>query len=208
MQGKLIKMIEGFVLLDDKSNAIGQTFGKFKGKKLSLKNCQEIESGYDLGELACNEIGIDISVIKHIDHKLKYDSSPTVPIHEAGAVGSALYHRVKGFEIGFQKALEILGDKKFTEEDILIAMTCMFGQEVFYETTHEETVKSRERYIESYVKHLHQNEWEVIVEMEYIGECNGNNNNGCFQDSPGHDCGCFKREPKLDSDGCLILKRI
>lgn len=25
------------------------------------------------------------------------------------------------------------------------------------------------------------------------GECTGNNDNGCFLDSPGHDCGCFKK---------------
>ena len=27
--------------------------------------------------------------------------------------------------------------------------------------------------------------------MELIGECKGNNGNGCFMDSCGHDCGCF-----------------
>ena len=48
--------------------------------------------------------------------------------------------------------------------------------------------------------------WNCIVEMEYIGKCNGNNGDGCFQESPGHNCGCFERNPKLDADGCLILK--
>lgn len=50
--------------------------------------------------------------------------------------------------------------------------------------------------------------WNCIVEMEYIGKCNGNNGDGCFQESPGHNCGCFERTTKLDADGCLILKRI
>jgi hypothetical protein len=27
--------------------------------------------------------------------------------------------------------------------------------------------------------------------MELIGECKGNNGNGCFMDSSGHNCGCF-----------------
>ena len=27
--------------------------------------------------------------------------------------------------------------------------------------------------------------------MELIGECKGNNGNGCFMDSCGHNCGCF-----------------
>jgi len=39
---------------------------------------------------------------------------------------------------------------------------------------------------------------------EYIGECKGNNNNGCFLDSSGHNCGCFirvlKEEPKQHID--------
>jgi hypothetical protein len=26
-----------------------------------------------------------------------------------------------------------------------------------------------------------------------LDECKGNNDNGCFRESPGHDCGCFKR---------------
>ena len=37
-----------------------------------------------------------------------------------------------------------------------------------------------------------------------LDECKGNNDSGCFMESPGHDCGCFKRiqkeEPKQLSD--------
>ena len=51
-----------------------------------------------------------------------------------------------------------------------------------------------------------QTEWDVEVRKEYVGECKGNNNDGCFLDSPGHDCGCYEYKPKLDADGCLILK--
>jgi hypothetical protein len=43
---------------------------------------------------------------------------------------------------------------------------------------------------------------EPKQKYEYIGECKGNNDNGCFMDSSGHDCGCFtrisKEEPKFD----------
>jgi hypothetical protein len=45
--------------------------------------------------------------------------------------------------------------------------------------------------------------YKIIIPQElpkqkykYIGECNGNNQNGCFLDSPGHDCGCFTRVVK------------
>jgi hypothetical protein len=41
-----------------------------------------------------------------------------------------------------------------------------------------------------------ENKDKIILE----GKCTGNNDNGCFMESPGHDCGCFKRiqqeEPK------------
>jgi len=37
---------------------------------------------------------------------------------------------------------------------------------------------------------------EPKQEYEYVGECNGNNDNGCFLDSCGHDCGCFTIQKK------------
>jgi hypothetical protein len=37
---------------------------------------------------------------------------------------------------------------------------------------------------------------EPKQEYKYIGECNGNNDNGCFLDSPAHGCGCFTRVVK------------
>jgi len=40
---------------------------------------------------------------------------------------------------------------------------------------------------------------EPKQEFEYIGECKGNDGNGCFMDSPGHDCGCFIRKPKQET---------
>jgi hypothetical protein len=46
---------------------------------------------------------------------------------------------------------------------------------------------------------------EPKQEYEYIGECNGNNDNGCFLDSCGHDCGCFERvlkQPKQETHIC------
>jgi hypothetical protein len=46
-----------------------------------------------------------------------------------------------------------------------------------------------------------ENKDKIILE----GECKGNNDNGCFMESPGHDCGCFKRiqqeEPKQETTG-------
>jgi len=43
-----------------------------------------------------------------------------------------------------------------------------------------------------------------------LDECKGNNDSGCFMESPGHDCGCFKRiqkeEPKQLSDLEIAMK--
>ena len=48
--------------------------------------------------------------------------------------------------------------------------------------------------------------YEIIItkeepkqEYEYIGECKGNDGNGCFLDSCGNDCGCFVRKPKQET---------
>ena len=46
-------------------------------------------------------------------------------------------------------------------------------------------------------------------EYKYIGECKGNNDNGCFMESPGHNCGCFKKvqeEPKQLTDLEIAMK--
>jgi len=38
---------------------------------------------------------------------------------------------------------------------------------------------------------------------EYIGECKGNDGNGCFMDSSGHDCGCYTRSIKQETEHLL-----
>ena len=185
MESKLVKVENGYVLMVD--NIMHAT----DNDKLSLKNCQAIENGYDLDEMACNEIGIDISVINHIDNKVIENDSVSTPIHEAGALGAGLYHRVKGFEIGFQKALEILGNKKFSEDDLREAIS-QTRKGMLY----------NKQYEDEHIQSLQQTEWDVEIEMEcpqckeygYISECRNVCNKKFIQ-------------PKLDADGCLILKR-
>jgi hypothetical protein len=41
-------------------------------------------------------------------------------------------------------------------------------------------------------------------EYNYIGECKGNNGNGCFMDSCGHDCGCFTIQERMYSEEEVI----
>jgi hypothetical protein len=61
---------------------------------------------------------------------------------------------------------------------------------------------------------LRRKEWMVDkakeMEKEQMFKCKGNNDNGCFMESPGHDCGCFKRiqqeEPKQLTDLEIAMK--
>jgi hypothetical protein len=145
--------------------------------KLSLNNCQAIANGYDLEELATEKLSTRFNETDGY-HKFVF---------------------VEAYKEGFQKAVEILGDKKFTKNDILIAMICMQGQEVFYEKTFEETQETRKLYIDNYIQSLQQTEWDVSVEIEQLAT---------FTSMPKEGEKRLSEKPKLDGNGCLILKRI
>ena len=132
--------------------------------KLSLKNCQAIELGYDLDELADDAF------------------------YEMQTEGQMGWFNL-AYEKGFQKALEILGDRKFSEEDMM-----QLVKSSFYAGLSKGQGKNQDFNIDDYVKeHLQQTEWEVKIEM---------------RDSIGiGDKYTPDTKPKLDADGCLILKR-
>lgn len=153
MKAKLIKDHTDYHLVDNKHFIIGTTDKRMLSctdkHKLSLKNCQAIERGYDLRELA-----------------KKYTSISSVEFD--------------AFEVGFQKALELMGDKKFSEEDVRKAMD--LNRKSLW--TQDESIQS-----------LQQTEWDVEIKMAYQGI----EENGKIKES---------YMPKLDTEGCLILKRI
>lgn len=103
--------------------------------KLSLKNCQAIENGYDLHELA---VAWAETVYEEIADNVNILDSEEIFIADTPA-----------FKAGFQKAVEILGDKKFTEENMEDAY--YFGSK-----------KLREEYLD-FIKTFQQNEWEVEI---------------------------------------------
>jgi len=93
MEGKLIKNHYGFeyFLMDEK----GETIATSESGKLSLKNCEAVVNGYDLDELtnrAFDYMGYHSTVTPHEEKQFKL-----------------------GYRIAFKEALEILGDKKFSE---------------------------------------------------------------------------------------------
>ena len=99
---KLIKHEDRYDLYDKSTvQKIASTAMKGNGHKLSIKNCEAIENGYDLDELAREAFKSDIA-------------SDYTNIDKCITDG-----KIRGFIRGFQKALELLGGKKFSEEDIL-----------------------------------------------------------------------------------------
>ena len=133
--------------------------------RLSIKNCQSIERGYDLDELAKNLYK------ESLNYHLQNESDYTFGVID-----------------GFQKALELMGDKKFSEEDVLKAI------EMYY--------KKKKIFIEI-IQSLQQTEWDVdmctyVDTQGYdIPDADSFNHGNIFTDT------CV---PKLDADGCLILK--
>ena len=127
MKGKLIKEDEEYYLEDNLGVTIASTDKILLKetdtvKKLSLKNCQAIENGYDL----------DDKISKHLE---KNDI-------EASA---------KRVQVIRELILEILGDKKFSEDDVRKAIE--FGMKSY----HSWYDRNEDEFIQS----LQQTEWEV-----------------------------------------------
>ena len=176
MKAKLIKIEEGYELLTQgflkgsTNHELIDSLNVEEGNiryKLSLKNCQAIECGYDLDELVDEFIGCPEDM-----RTLSED------------------WRINSFKSGFQKALELMGDKTFSEEDLRLAMH--FGR--FGEANNQTTTIG-------FIQSLQQTEWDVEIEIyeekEFI-----------FDPAMGISQGHYLDKPKLDADGCLILKKI
>ena len=172
MKDKLFKTGDQYLLRSESKEVLAISNGSTEGRKLSLKNCQAIERGYDLDELADKFA------------KTKSSHSTFQNTHK------------RDFREGFQKALEILGDKKFSEEDVRKAITGFYmDDKILIESNINKQIQS-----------LQQNEWDVEIEMEdcftkneevYVDETNARGNYSTHS-----------KKPKLDADGCLVLKRV
>lgn len=177
MNVKLIKknnIWEGvhYILEDDKGWVKASTLTKEKGLSLSLKNCQSIERGYDLDELA-KKIFPDVIIE---DEDYEHDGIP--------------YQW--GFKVGFLKALELMGDKEFSEDE-------MIG---YYEWHKEQGyVSHKSSDMVEYIQSIQKTEWDVEIVMEpyHDGEFADDGDTHIFE---------AKLRPKLDVDGCMILKII
>jgi hypothetical protein len=181
MKAKLFKEDQIYYLSID-NKLIGSTYFKLpKGitYKLSIENCQAIERGYDL-ERTADIFGSNAK--GNVDYKL-----------------GANY----GFEKGFQYALELLGDKKFSEEDISKAID--FGVHVEAGNI-DIDYKKYGTHQNQFIQSIQQNEWDVVAVTK-------NSRTGKIIKSESdltwdEDGLCDRAVPKLDSSGQLILKKI
>jgi hypothetical protein len=176
MEGKLIKVVDkGYYNLENKEGSLIATSYIFKDKdynslsKLSLKNCEAIVNGYDLDDLARD-----------------CETNPT-------------YAHEQGFIKGFQKALEILGDKKFSEEDIKKAY--YIGK--ISNGKHQAGMQTEA--VNKLISSLQQTEWGVEIVTEKFFKVEGNNGITIYAEAMEELD--EKNNYKLDADGCLILKR-
>jgi hypothetical protein len=165
MKAKLIKNHYGFdyFLADKNGNAIATS----DNGKLSLKNCQEIEFGYDLDELAKNYLlNKWLPNTNQEDRELWYLTTDW---------SKEVVKIIKNFYI------ELMGDKKFSEEDI---------HEVY------SLGEAEDRFgFHDFLQQNNQTEWDVDIVQEEGKDTFGNAELTWYN-------------PKLDADGCLILKRI
>ena len=98
---------------------------------------------------------------------------------------------------GFQKAFELMSDKKFSEEDIKNAIE--YGIQSVLQAI--PGVTSTQGILDSYKQSLQQTEWDVEIEVECVIGCQNIILNG------ENSVCCGDKKPKLDAENCLILKR-
>ena len=182
MKGILIKRGEGDYKLFVNDTPLGQS-KESPYKKLSVKNCQTIENGYDLDELA-------------EEWCMKPENNWSNNNNEVG-------DNYGSYKEGFQKALEILGDKKFSEEDVKKVYTIGWNSCNNF-TGYDENQEFIE--LPDCIQSLQQTEFDVKIEMicphpEDTYVC------GMQYGCDGDGCNHPNTIPLLDADGCLILKR-
>lgn len=175
---KLIKDHDYYHLIDDERFVIATTDIELlectPKLKLSLKNCQAIERGYDLDELCNNSFD-----------RMGYHSTVTP-------------HEEKQFKLGYklaaQEIIEIIGDKKFSVEDMLKAFEkgSSFGT----------TKLGNTHYFDELIQSLQPTEWDVEIVTDVYPKVKE------FKDDGETHAIEIENRPKLDPEGNLILKRL
>ena len=190
MVGKLLKTEKGhYILIDDTKGTYDKGFMIATSRdsdvnKLSIKNCEAIDNGYDLDELA------ETFAKNHSIYPTAQDDTEY------------------GFKNGFQKALEIINKARIHKDPQLFdSMALRYRHDVGMIKDESEL-----NYLRTTMTQLWEevvglgfydgpNKWNVEIEMEpyYDGEFIDDGKTYVVEP---------KWRPALDADGCLILKKI
>lgn len=194
MKGKLTKITGIYTLLDDNDRMVASDDvdmqKDYQIGKLSTKNCNGIFGLYDVEELA------DFYSTMTVFFK-----KGEVPTHKE--IEDAEYISEISFKAGFNKAMELNKDKRFTLDD----MHKMFYLGSLLQTDLKSgklEYKPKGEVFNDYIQPLQQpKEIEVEIKMEpcFYDDSLGGFSTSYTEDKP-------KEQPKLDSDGCLILKKV
>jgi len=182
MKAKLIKVNDYYYLRESYKTGIG---GAVCERTLGTTNSQG-----ELGKLSkknCDEIfGVtDVEKLAEEDCSIHH---PYHPVHDQTTRAT--------FIRGFKKAMELNKDKLFTLKDMYDAV--MLG--VCFEDPGIQGISTYEELKELAIKRASKpTEIEVEIEME---------EEFIFDPAMGISQGYYSDKPKLDSQGCLILKKI
>jgi len=173
-----------YYLVDDNNDTIATTdkiFLKVDGvvNKLSRENCEEIFGVVDVGALALEECNNTDPL--RLD-SVKYKQDP--------------YFRI-GYLKGYNKAMELMGNNKFNDNNIVDAFMAGHLRGMSTDMGEDNTHPICSEYLNSL-----QQPTEIEVEIRcWIG--NGDKESDSFKDPLVTNTGI----PKLDENGCLILKK-
>jgi hypothetical protein len=192
MKGKLIKDEDGYSLFTREENSTNRKFiattqGIYVDHKLSKQNCDEVFGVVNVENLA------DEIIINHLT-----EGNPDGDFKKS-TIGAE--DNKNWFKIGFNRAMELNKDKLFTIEDIANTINKAREGIVITRISEWETEKEFEYTESEIIQSLQQpTEIEVEIVMECLDpNCDGINKKGvCITTG----------KPKLDKEGCLILKKL
>jgi hypothetical protein len=183
MKSKLIKKSDGWYNLYDGEIGIGSTHAELQGHKLSKQNCDEIFGVVDVESLALSKASFFGGTYRNPE---------------------GFSDEQVGYLHGFIEAMELNKDKQFTENDVIRAIV-HYTYLLYNDGKGFEEGDNNDDRIECVIASLKQKPTEIEVEIK-MEPCFYDDSLGGFSTSYTEDKP--KEQPKLDSDGCLILKKI
>lgn len=141
-------------------------------QRLSHENCEAIERNFDL-----------------VDHAIAYAGEGGRYCDPHGFSDKQI-GLLQGYIDGFEKALELMGDKKFSEEQMK-----KIYEKGYSSGRSELNSRESDKIKSDYIQSLQKTEWDVEIEMGKVES---------YKDKMGN-VRTEKTFPTLDADGCLIL---